>query len=232
MSKLPFLQGIVEWDKFVPTIGMFYCYVDSTFDGVHFYVGKGSSSRARNLQARNIKYFNVALKHGLLRRIVFVSALETECLDREIELIKNLNTRAGNDNKLACNFTDGGEGTKGHIVPFWVRERVSQRQQGANNVACRPDVKAKIIAANTGRLASVQCREKISQRRCERYKHLVPVHTKILENDLAGFSIKENIADINTIFTLNLPLRYISGIKSAHKLNKCVVCKFFNAIIN
>lgn len=90
---------------------MFYVYVDYTKESPPrpFYVGKGNESRVANLK-RNRKHTSIKNKYGIERKIVLETLNEQEAFDKEINLIKELNTQKG----IGCNMTSGGEGIKGH----------------------------------------------------------------------------------------------------------------------
>lgn len=224
-KKLATLSIDIDWADHVAGDAAFYCYVDVTREEVPFYVGKGSKQRVRGKRARNDKHAAVAQKHGIKRIVMFSSLDETKAFGCEVKLINELNTYAGGTNELATNFTHGGDGTSGHKVPDWVRAKVSQRQLGEGNVAKRHDVRAKIVAANTGVKKSKQCVAKIVQKCHERHEWLIPIHKRLLENDVNGIPAIDNLASLASEFNRVFPAWYVSATKSAHKLGKCAMCR-------
>lgn len=94
---------------------MWHVYLDFTNEGEVFYVGKGIDRRCRLIK-RNWLHQIISEEEGFNRAIVFESENEEDCLDLEIQLIKEYHTfyldPLRSDN--ACNFTLGGEGVSGY----------------------------------------------------------------------------------------------------------------------
>ena len=91
----------------------FYVYVDyREDDGKPFYVGKGLEKRVKK-ERRNPLHTNIKNKHGIIRKVVFESRNEQESLEKEIQLIGELQTHVDHG-KGGANFTLGGEGVSGY----------------------------------------------------------------------------------------------------------------------
>jgi uncharacterized membrane-anchored protein YjiN (DUF445 family) len=101
----------------------FYVYVDyREDDGKPFYVGKGLEERVK-IEKRNSLHTNIKNKHGIIREIVFESNNEQETLDKEVQLIQELQTHIDHGNGGA-NFTLGGEGISGYRFTEKQREKL------------------------------------------------------------------------------------------------------------
>jgi len=113
-------------------------YLISTNDNNVFYVGKGSGNRmhkhvkiaANNYKTKssNPKLYNkisYLLNNGyqIIPEIIFESYNEKECLDYEVEKIKEIGL-----NNL-CNITAGGEGTS-RTVSEETKEKISKSMKG------------------------------------------------------------------------------------------------------
>jgi hypothetical protein len=94
-------------------IFMIYVYVDYTLEEASrpFYVGKGNDKRIHNL-IRNCVHSNIVEKYGQVRKIVY----EVTALNYEIELIKQLKTKHGEEGHWGANLTWGGEGFSGFVM--------------------------------------------------------------------------------------------------------------------
>ncbi len=117
----------------------YYVYSLVDDNGNVLYIGKGSGKRmfkhitiakgnSKNRQC-NPKLYNKIMsilnKGGyVIPNIIFESINEIECLNQEIEIIKNI----GKEN--LCNLTDGGEGTSGYHLSEITKERISQSKKG------------------------------------------------------------------------------------------------------
>jgi hypothetical protein len=97
----------------------YYTYILEDLTGNVFYVGKGCKTESYDRVEHHIKYWHTNKNRKLVNKIkkiggsfkvviVFESEIETECLDKEIYLIK----RYGRNS--LCNLTDGGEGVSGY----------------------------------------------------------------------------------------------------------------------
>lgn len=145
----------------------FYVYVDITDEAIPFYAGYGDLGRFR-CKRRNRRHTNIAKKYGQHRLLI----LETDDVQvakaKEIELVADmqLNTYKHPENHFACNMTDGGEGTRGYRHQDVTRKRI-----GDNSATRRPEVAAKVAAANTGSRRSEETRRKMSESAKRREEH-------------------------------------------------------------
>jgi hypothetical protein len=103
----------------------FFVYVDFRGDdGKPFYVGKGTERRVQELK-RNVVHSRIKNKHGMFRKTVFETHSEQESLEKEIQLIRELQTHIDHGNGGA-NFTLGGEGISGYKHSDEQREKMSE----------------------------------------------------------------------------------------------------------
>lgn len=96
---------------------IFYVYVDWTTDetACPFYVGKGVESRIKVIN-RNQKHKHIRMLHGFCRKIIFETKDEQLALNREMELISELDTYNPDHKDFSdfrANKTRGGDGTVG-----------------------------------------------------------------------------------------------------------------------
>lgn len=118
---------------------IYYVYQLKSSDGLIFYIGKGSGRRMyKHLQIamgssivrnRNPKLYNkissIIKKGGyVIPEIIFENFDENICLQKEIELIKNIGL------KNLCNLTDGGEGTSGYKLSDETKRKMSESKKG------------------------------------------------------------------------------------------------------
>lgn len=142
-------------------------YLISTNDNNIFYVGKGSGNRMhqhvkiatnnRKNKSSNPKLYNkidFLLKNGheIIPEIIFESYNEKECLDYEVEKIKEI----GLDN--LCNITVGGEGSSGRPCSIETRIKLSNINKGKiskrKGIKLTEDAKLKISNTMKGRISS------------------------------------------------------------------------------
>lgn len=103
----------------------FYVYAHYTKDeGVLFYIGKGSGSRAWSRSNRNRKWTNIVNKHGIDVEILMCGLLEVDAFNLE----ERLTTKIGIHNLAA--FTLGGGGTSGYEHTDDTRRRMSSSHKG------------------------------------------------------------------------------------------------------
>lgn len=103
----------------------FYVYAHYTKDeGVLFYIGKGSGSRAWSTSNRNQKWRAIVSKHGIDVEILMCGLLESEAFRLE----EKLTSKIGIQN-LAV-FTLGGGGTSGYEHTEAARKKMSSLRTG------------------------------------------------------------------------------------------------------
>ena len=158
---------------------VFYVYVDSTSEGRPFYVGKGSGNRSKQIK-RNRKHEVISKKFGFNRTIILETRDENFAFEKEIELIKSLDTfnpdfRDFND--LRCNLTNGGDGASGYRHSEESKKKMSLiasnrsddtiekiRQSAKNRPPISLETRKKIGEASKKHAPfSLQVRQKISQ---------------------------------------------------------------------
>ena len=108
----------------------FYTYIDWTLEENPraFYIGKGNDQRTRKPE-RNKKHKYVCNTYGFNREIIFCSNDEKNCLEYEVELIKEYHTFYLDefaDKEVACNFTKGGDGSSGWVPTEEQRKNISK----------------------------------------------------------------------------------------------------------
>jgi hypothetical protein len=116
-----------------------YVYVDWTLEEVPrpFYVGKGNKRRVGRKTPRNKLHENITNKHGIDRRIEYVTEDEAEALAKECELIAKYKTFYHDPDGWGANFTLGGDGVSGST---WnhsdeAKEKLRQAHQGKKKTA-------------------------------------------------------------------------------------------------
>jgi len=150
----------VDWCGFEANPHHLYVYVDFTLDtNEPFYVGKGTATRVRARSQRNNKHGNTARKHGIVRKVVFNTMLDSEAFACEVKLIRENNTYLSD---RGCNFTQGGDGATGYRFSLEARQAMSLNRKGRKLSA---DVIARAAESNRGQKRSAETRAKISARR-------------------------------------------------------------------
>lgn len=133
----------------------YYVYVHRRLtDNSVFYVGKGQSRRAWDMQRRNPHWKNIEQRHGRSVEIVIADVQEWYALELEKDLIAYY----GREN--LCNLTDGGEGAIGFFPNEATRERMAQAQIGKKHTDAS---KKKIVAALTGKKLSQSHKDSLSK---------------------------------------------------------------------
>lgn len=122
--------------------------------GEVFYVGKGVGRRAWFTYTRSRHWKNIAKKHGAVVCIVQDGLQEWYAHEFECELIA-LHGRFDIGLGPLINFTDGGEGTSGRVMPEAQRVALSLAKS-------TPEAIAKHVAINTGRKHSLAAIRKMS----------------------------------------------------------------------
>ena len=131
----------------------FYVYAFFRKDGTPYYIGKGQGNRIDSPKGRR---FNLPPKDQ--RKILAGGLTEPEAFGYEIALISLLGRK---DLGTGClrNFTDGGEGTSGHVHSAEHRAKIGAAHKGR---IFSTETRAKIGAAGKGRIFSPEARAKIS----------------------------------------------------------------------
>lgn len=117
---------------------IWYVYIDYTTEDKPrpFYVGKGLRGRVRGTR-RNRHHEFVSKALGLSRTIVFTTSDESTAFEREISLVKELNTynplfRLSLDD-IRCNKTLGGKGFSGARHTEEWKNKMRERMSGENH---------------------------------------------------------------------------------------------------
>lgn len=110
---------------------MYYTYVDWTVEPTPrpFYVGKGTLERVQLVARRNPRHTAIRKAYGFRREVVFSSENEVDALEREKQLIIELNTRDDHGG-WGANFTEGGSGVKGRNHDEQTKRRISETTRG------------------------------------------------------------------------------------------------------
>lgn len=129
---------------------MYYVYVDVTNDNIPYYVGQGIQRRVDLLHGRNKKHTNVSNKHGQNRIVVHETPDYEEVKSMEMWWIEQCATFVGHPlaDKFACNYTLGGDGSKGCKQSEETRAKRGKALKGRKR---SPEAIAKTAAKNTGK---------------------------------------------------------------------------------
>jgi hypothetical protein len=104
----------------------FYVYIHRALDSNQvYYVGKGSGTRAFDLNKRSKYHRGVIKKYGCIVEIVIEHLTHERALIQEILGIKYYHPR--------CNFTKGGEGVQGYERTQQDKDNISFRMKGDKN---------------------------------------------------------------------------------------------------
>ena len=156
----------------------YYVYIYKRKDnGNVFYIGKGTAHRDKNIKYHNQYCVNICDKYGVDIERIYENLTEEEALKLEKETIKYhvdelgysiaLDGKRNRDNeKFLCNHTLGGEGVTGYCgISQEAREKKRQNFLGENNIAKRPEVRAKLSkhATENNSFCLPEVREKLSK---------------------------------------------------------------------
>ena len=169
-----------------------YKYGEHNFLHEPIYVGKGKGKRFRDIRGRNSLLDNKINVFGK-PIILFIGKKLTEnkAFELEKELIKTMG-RKDLDGPL-CNFTDGGEGVRGHHHSEETKKKMSIAKIGrilseehkikiglaGKGRISSEETKKKLSIANTGNIVSKETREKLSKKITQcwengKYNHIYP----------------------------------------------------------
>lgn len=136
----------------------FYVYLHSRPCGGVFYVGKGSGNRSHDfVKNRNKYYLRTVAKIGRKNVQVSVFPCESESNAFEMEVIIIDVLRSANHRLV--NLTDGGDGVRGYAFTDEARAKMSAAQKGK---VLTVEHRAKMSASRTGRVHSQETRDRIS----------------------------------------------------------------------
>ena len=137
----------------------FYVYLHSKPDGDIFYVGKGCGKRAYDFKSnRNPHFIRTVKKIGPMNVGVeiFACGSEAEALSTEVDIIAVLR-RA---NHPLVNLTNGGDGVSGYVQSIETRAKLFAANKGR---VLSAEHRANISAAHMGRVFSAERKQNISQ---------------------------------------------------------------------
>lgn len=133
-----------------------------------FYVGKGSTNRARNVVGRNSHHSNIVRKYG--RESVLVGNLPCSSEGTAFELERGLIKCLRHMGVELVNLTDGGEGPLGRITSAQTKEKLSAAlrgkpigRKGVPRGPMSQETKDKLSAIAQGRRNSPQAIIKMSE---------------------------------------------------------------------
>lgn len=156
----------------------FYVYLHTkASDGVPFYVGKGTGTRAYRTNHRSRWWSSVVAKYGYEVKIIDSNLLEDEAFELEMFLISELGRADLNLGPLV-NMTSGGDGVSGYKFTEEQRKTLSDAQKGEKShmfgkkgELCHffgtkhtEETKAKMSIAQKGKKRSVEIRQAQSSR--------------------------------------------------------------------
>jgi len=143
----------------------FYVYMHKRqSDGVPFYIGKGSKSRAWKKHGRSELWKRIVKKHGYDVVLIDEKLSEKESFELETFAIDFLGKQSNNKGPL-INITDGGEGASGRIVSELTRKKISDGNVGNKNSLGRiysEEIRKKMSLARIGKKPTNETRKKLS----------------------------------------------------------------------
>lgn len=113
----------------------FYVYLHCKPCGTPFYVGKGDRKRSRQFTKRNFMHCNITAKYGRENISVFAFPCESEAIALSDEILTIAQLRA--EGFVLANFTNGGEGTTGHVKTSEQRANLSAKLKGKVRTAAQ-----------------------------------------------------------------------------------------------
>lgn len=94
-----------------------------------FYVGIGDEDRPYETKSRNEHWHNIFKKHNIIINICETNMSWSEACDKEINLIKLIGRKDKGLGTL-CNWTDGGDGSKGRVMSNKTKEKIRIKALG------------------------------------------------------------------------------------------------------
>jgi hypothetical protein len=117
----------------------FYGYKHWTLEDLSrcFNVGKGLKKRPKDRYGRNHKWHAIVKRYGLHVEVCIGPMTHEEACAWEVEWVAKENTFSTNHshddpNDIGCNFTRGGDGSRGRIMTDIERQRHSVSMRGKN----------------------------------------------------------------------------------------------------
>lgn len=108
----------------------FYIYFHITEDTKEiFYVGKGKDYRAKRKGGRGKLWENIVKKHGYEIEYLHTNISEKEAFELEVYYINKIGRRDLGLGPL-INFTNGGEGSSGHILTQEHKDKIGKSLKG------------------------------------------------------------------------------------------------------
>ena len=132
---------------------MYYVYIHRKADTNEvFYVGKGHGKRAYTKTNRSQLWKNVVKKHGYVVEFIETNLQEWAAFEIETDYISYYGRKDTGHGSLV-NFTDGGEGSSGHI---WTDEMKSWRSLETTKQMQDPLMRKAISASKIGKQLSLE----------------------------------------------------------------------------
>ena len=153
----------------VHQINKFYIYTHTRNDtGEVFYVGKGFGSRAKEKHKRSKAWNRIVAKAGYTIDYLYKNLSEQMALTLEGSVIARIGRRDLGLGPLV-NFTDGGEGTAGHIHSQEARDKIGAAHKGntygtgGKGLKRSPETCKRISEGKKGRIVTDEMKEKYRQ---------------------------------------------------------------------
>lgn len=131
-------------------------YTHARPNGVVFYVGKGTRSRAGDLR-RNSWHLHIVEKYGKENILIefYPCNSEKEAFEKEIELIKQYKAKG----TILVNHTNGGEGMSGYV---WSKEQITKQAKKIKEVWKNSELRENYCKAHREKWKNPEYREKQS----------------------------------------------------------------------
>jgi len=174
---------------------MYYVYIHRKADtGEVFYVGKGHGKRAYTTTNRSLLWKNVVKKHGYIVEFIETGLQEWAAFEIEINYVSYYGRRDTGDGPLV-NFTDGGEGSSGHL---WTDEMKAWRSIETIKQMQEPAMREVISKAKKGKPLSLDHATKSRELLLLQKDKVKEVNSKLMKDRWKTPEFREKMIAVST----------------------------------